>query len=85
MRAGRRWTPEDDASLRRMAEANYTPEQMAVLGRRTVAAIYCRCAKLGIHLRRRPIPNDRRRTRRIGTVVKIGRGRRETGKSCVVG
>ena len=47
-----RWTPREDDLLRRMAEANTRPEQMAAKLNRSVHAIKARAYTIGLQLRR---------------------------------
>ena len=45
---GNRWTPREDDLLRRMAEANTRPEQMAAKLNRSVHAIKARAYTIGL-------------------------------------
>ena len=47
-----RWTPREDDLLRRMAEANTRPEQMAAKLNRSVHAIKARAYTIGLQLKR---------------------------------
>ena len=47
-----RWTPREDDLLRRMAEANTHPEQMAAKLNRSVHAIKARAYTIGLQLKR---------------------------------
>jgi hypothetical protein len=51
IRSSSRWTPEEDALLRRMAEANVRPEIIAVKLNRTVHAVEARAEMLGLPLK----------------------------------
>jgi hypothetical protein len=46
-----RWTPDEDALLRRMAEANTRPETIAAKLNRTVHAVKARAYTIGLPLK----------------------------------
>ena len=48
---GSRWTPQEDALLRRMAEANVRPEIIAIKLNRTVHAVKARAYMIGVPLK----------------------------------
>ncbi len=48
---GSRWTPQEDALLRRMAEANVRPDIIAAKLNRTVHAVKARAYKIGLPLK----------------------------------
>jgi hypothetical protein len=48
---GSRWTPQEDALLRGMAEANTRPEIIAVKLNRTVHAVKARAYMIGLPLK----------------------------------
>ena len=48
---GSRWTPQEDALLRRMAEANVRPDIIAVKLNRTVHAVKARAYMIGLPLK----------------------------------
>ena len=48
---GSRWTPQEDALLRRMAEANVWPDIIAVKLNRTVHAVKARAYMIGLPLK----------------------------------
>ena len=48
---GSRWTPQEDALLRRMAEANVRPDIIAVSLNRTVHAVKARAYMIGLPLK----------------------------------
>src|SRR5260221_2145472 len=48
---GSRWTPQEDALLRRMAEANVRPEIIAIKLNRTVHAVKARAYMIGLPLK----------------------------------
>jgi hypothetical protein len=46
-----RWTPQEDALLRRMVEASVRPEIIAVKLNRTVHAVKARACRIGLPLK----------------------------------
>jgi hypothetical protein len=48
---GSRWTPQEDALLRRMAKANVRPDIIAVKLNRTVHAVKARAYMIGLPLK----------------------------------
>jgi hypothetical protein len=59
----KRWTPADQAELRRLADGNTPTKLIAYKMRRTEAAIYSEAARLGVSLMpaNRPPYNRRKR------------------------
>jgi hypothetical protein len=50
-RGGQAWTPEDDAIIKRMAEANASAFLIAAKLRRTISSIQRRAPTLGVKIR----------------------------------
>ena len=48
---GNRWTPQEDALIRKMAEANTRPEVIAAKLNRSVRAIRARSYMIGLRLK----------------------------------